>query len=90
VWSDIGSAALRRVAPSRSAAAEAAFHHAFTVLLNNAIDHSGGRWVDVTFEKAGDRVAFETSSDFVAPERDDTGGEGTTVDLRAAPYGPRL
>ena len=65
VWSDIGSAALRRVAPSRSAAAESAFHYAFTVLLDNAIDHSGGRWVDVTFEKAGDRVAFEIADDGV-------------------------
>jgi len=65
VWNDVGAPMLRRLARRLSPAAESSFHYAFTELLNNAIEHSRGRWVDLAFERAGARVAFEIVDDGV-------------------------
>jgi DNA-binding transcriptional ArsR family regulator len=39
------------------------FHYAFTEMLNNAVDHSGSNRVEVEFERAGARIAFEVSDE---------------------------
>jgi anti-sigma regulatory factor (Ser/Thr protein kinase) len=57
VWSELATElpALRRLAPD----ARSVFQYAFTEMLNNAIDHSGSKEIEVRFEAIPRGLAFE-------------------------------
>jgi anti-sigma regulatory factor (Ser/Thr protein kinase) len=57
VWGELSSAvpALRGLPPD----ARSVFHYGFTEMLNNAIEHSGSKTVDVRFEAVRGGLAFE-------------------------------
>ena len=61
VWSEIAS----ECTPVKvlSSAAERVFSYSFTQMLNNAIEHSDGKTVEIVFERVGPRLAFEIIDD---------------------------
>jgi hypothetical protein len=64
-WTAIVEPALNRFG-AVSKSATSALHYAFTVLVNNAVEHSGGRRIGITVERAGPRIAIEVEDDGVA------------------------
>lgn len=56
---------VRDLALDRSSAAGRIMNYAFTEMLNNALDHSGGTFVDVSFWATLDKLAFRVRDDGV-------------------------
>ena len=63
VWSDVSGAC--RAADTLSKPARSILQYAFTEMLNNAIEHSGGSEIEVRFEGAADGLAFVITDDGV-------------------------
>jgi anti-sigma regulatory factor (Ser/Thr protein kinase) len=57
VWNEL--AAQNDTLASMSDSARSVFHYAFTEMLNNAIEHSASKEVEVRFERAPSGLAFE-------------------------------
>jgi anti-sigma regulatory factor (Ser/Thr protein kinase) len=62
VWAEVAEPALTRLA-KLSSDAHSALRYAFTEMLNNAIEHSGGKTAEIVLERAGKSVRFEVADD---------------------------
>ena len=63
VWSDVSSAC--RAVGTLSKPARSILQYAFTEMLNNAIEHSAGREIELRFEGASEGLAFVIADDGV-------------------------
>ena len=63
VWTDVSSAC--RAVGALAKPARSILQYAFTEILNNAIEHSGGHEIEVRFENAPDGLAFIIADDGV-------------------------